>query len=364
MPFLVRWPGVIKPGSRQQGADPEHRLRPDLPRDRRRRDPRRPSRAAACCRSSRHPAGSPPAGATPSTTPTTARAPTTSPPTTASRTERYKLIYFPDDQGVEPVRPREGPAGDALGPRRPGLRRRCSSRPEGTLRRPARRNTAMSEATLPADRNDRDWWKKRHQQKLKEVKKGGHDLVFIGDSITQGWEGAGKETWDKYYGRAQGPQPRLLRRPHRARPLAPAERRTRERRSQGRRPHDRHQQHRPPQQDPPKRPPPASSASSNCSATARPDTKILLLSASSRATRNPTARCARSTTASTPSSRPTPTASTSTTSTSATPSSTDDGTLPKEIMPDFLHPKQKGYAIWAEAIESKLCELGGWTPIE
>src|SRR5690606_33292921 len=29
---------------------------------------------------------------------------------------------------------------------------------------------------------------------------GGHDLVFIGDSITQGWEGHGKEVWEKYYG--------------------------------------------------------------------------------------------------------------------------------------------------------------------
>ncbi len=25
------------------------------------------------------------------------------------------------------------------------------------------------------------------------------DLLFLGDSITQGWEGAGKATWDEYY---------------------------------------------------------------------------------------------------------------------------------------------------------------------
>ena len=29
----------------------------------------------------------------------------------------------------------------------------------------------------------------------------------------------------------------------------------------------------------------------------------------------------------------------------------------KEIMPDLLHPKQKGYAIWAEAIEPSLRTL-------
>jgi lysophospholipase L1-like esterase len=32
----------------------------------------------------------------------------------------------------------------------------------------------------------------------------------------------------------------------------------------------------------------------------------------------------------------------------------DDGTLSKEIMPDFLHPNQKGYAVWAEALKTVL----------
>jgi len=34
-----------------------------------------------------------------------------------------------------------------------------------------------------------------------------------------------------------------------------------------------------------------------------------------------------------------------------------DGTLPKDIMPDLLHPNEKGYEIWAEAITPKLTEL-------
>lgn len=34
-----------------------------------------------------------------------------------------------------------------------------------------------------------------------------------------------------------------------------------------------------------------------------------------------------------------------------------DGTLPKEIMPDFLHPNQKGYEIWAAAIREPLARL-------
>jgi lysophospholipase L1-like esterase len=32
------------------------------------------------------------------------------------------------------------------------------------------------------------------------AKKGNIDLVFIGDSITQGWEGNGRDVWHKYYG--------------------------------------------------------------------------------------------------------------------------------------------------------------------
>lgn len=34
-----------------------------------------------------------------------------------------------------------------------------------------------------------------------------------------------------------------------------------------------------------------------------------------------------------------------------------DGSLSKEIMPDLLHPNAKGYEIWAEAIEPKVKEL-------
>ncbi|MCX8237500.1 MAG: sulfatase-like hydrolase/transferase [Akkermansiaceae bacterium] len=46
---------------------------------------------------------------------------------------------------------------------------------------------------------DQDWWKKRHAAMNQKAKKP-HDLLFIGDSITQGWEGSGKGTWDKFYG--------------------------------------------------------------------------------------------------------------------------------------------------------------------
>ncbi len=53
-------------------------------------------------------------------------------------------------------------------------------------------------ATQPAPREG-DWWTARHKGMNDRVKQGNVDLVFIGDSITQGWEGNGKEVWQEYY---------------------------------------------------------------------------------------------------------------------------------------------------------------------
>lgn len=44
-------------------------------------------------------------------------------------------------------------------------------------------------------------WMKRHESFNARVAKGNVDLVFIGDSITQGWEGRGKGVWAKFYGK-------------------------------------------------------------------------------------------------------------------------------------------------------------------
>lgn len=38
---------------------------------------------------------------------------------------------------------------------------------------------------------------------------------------------------------------------------------------------------------------------------------------------------------------------------------TDDGTLPKNIMPDALHPNARGYQIWADAIDPQIKEMMG-----
>ena len=40
---------------------------------------------------------------------------------------------------------------------------------------------------------------KRHESFNQRVAKGNVDLIFIGDSITHGWEGNGRSVWAKYY---------------------------------------------------------------------------------------------------------------------------------------------------------------------
>lgn len=42
-------------------------------------------------------------------------------------------------------------------------------------------------------------WMKRHESFNERVKQGNVDLIFIGDSITQGWENAGKAVWAESY---------------------------------------------------------------------------------------------------------------------------------------------------------------------
>jgi lysophospholipase L1-like esterase len=42
-------------------------------------------------------------------------------------------------------------------------------------------------------------WKKLHEGHLARTKKGGVDVVFLGDSITQGWDGAGAPVWKKRF---------------------------------------------------------------------------------------------------------------------------------------------------------------------
>jgi lysophospholipase L1-like esterase len=57
----------------------------------------------------------------------------------------------------------------------------------------------INTATTPANRLNTGWWEKRHEEKVAAAQGAECDLIFIGDSITHSWEGAGKKVWQKYY---------------------------------------------------------------------------------------------------------------------------------------------------------------------
>lgn len=58
-----------------------------------------------------------------------------------------------------------------------------------------------NDSTIPAHRMNQKWWKDRHQQKVKQADKDGENcqLVFVGDSITHSWENGGKESYQKHF---------------------------------------------------------------------------------------------------------------------------------------------------------------------
>ncbi len=57
----------------------------------------------------------------------------------------------------------------------------------------AQENTAAK----PADKLKEGWWAKLHESFLERAKKGDVDLLFLGDSITQGWNN--NEVWKRHY---------------------------------------------------------------------------------------------------------------------------------------------------------------------
>ncbi len=57
-------------------------------------------------------------------------------------------------------------------------------------------------AVAPVPRDDErnaKWWNSRHEGVNEQLKKGNVELLYIGDSITHGWENVGKDIWDTYY---------------------------------------------------------------------------------------------------------------------------------------------------------------------
>ena len=114
------------------------------------------------------------------------------------RTERYKAMYFPRtrewnlfDLETDPQEMRSVHADPAYAEILRELQARY---------RQLHRQYDVNPAAIAATRGDEAWWKQRDRAKRELAKAGDFDLVFLGDSITQGWEGAGKEVWEQHFG--------------------------------------------------------------------------------------------------------------------------------------------------------------------
>ena len=53
-------------------------------------------------------------------------------------------------------------------------------------------------AMSPAPQSEA-WWTERHERTVARIRQGHIDLLFIGDSITQGWEEDGRPVWNAFY---------------------------------------------------------------------------------------------------------------------------------------------------------------------
>lgn len=114
------------------------------------------------------------------------------------RTERYKLMYYPRtrewnlfDLKTDPQEMQSVHADPDYANVLTAMQQRYED---------LRQFYDVNSATIPATRGDEKWWRERDAQLTRNARKGGVDLAFIGDSITQGWEGAGKKVWEEFYG--------------------------------------------------------------------------------------------------------------------------------------------------------------------
>jgi N-acetylglucosamine-6-sulfatase len=275
------------------------------------------------------------------------------------RTARYKLIHFPNsnewnlfDLERDPSELTNVHASAAYAETAAMMHKRYDA---------LRADYGVSDSTVPAERLADPWWKERHSKKSKAAQAGA-DILFIGDSITNDWEGEGKAVWDRYYA------------PRKALNLGFSGDRTEHvlwRLLNG---------ELPPQLDPKvavlmigtnntgqAMRPAQETADAIRQIVAllrdrRPTMPILLLGIFPRGGRADDPLRVRN-------------AEVNELVKGAADGKSvhfldlapcflaTDGSLPPAIMPDLLHPKALGFQLWARAMESKLVELGGFAPI-
>jgi lysophospholipase L1-like esterase len=63
----------------------------------------------------------------------------------------------------------------------------------------ANRFAQTNPAFVPASRQTLALWRSQHEEFVSEAKKGRVDILFLGDSITDFWRNRGADVWAKYY---------------------------------------------------------------------------------------------------------------------------------------------------------------------
>jgi len=201
-----------------------------------------------------------------------------------------------------------------------------------------------------------EWWMPRHRAVNERLQQGQVDLLFIGDSITHGWENTGRAYWDKYYA------------PRNAVNMGFSGDRTQN--VLWRLDHTDFSQVSPKlaivmigtnnsNGDDNTAEEIADGIMAVCQRlrTHLPDMKILLLAIFPR-DHDPSPQREKNARASALAARIADGDMIHTLDINQA-FLADDGTLSRDIMPDFLHPSKAGYKIWAEAIEPKVAELMG-----
>ncbi len=118
------------------------------------------------------------------------------------RTDRYKIFFLPNsnewqlfDMEKDPKEQKSVHADPAYAAILADMKQRYHA---------LRRQYDVNNSVIPTQRMVEEWWRARWQQKLKETRAGRDcPLIFLGDSITQGWEENGKAVWEKHFAPVQ-----------------------------------------------------------------------------------------------------------------------------------------------------------------
>jgi len=216
-------------------------------------------------------------------------------------------------------------------------------------------NYASEVSTTPQSRMGEEWWKKRFEERKTQAEKGDCPIVFMGDSITHGWDGK----LDKHFpdmkivnisfGGDRTEQTLWIIDNLDWKKIAPkvimlmiGTNNTGHRNREQESPMDTFDG--------------IKAVIANLRAKT-PDTKIILLAIFPRSEKAGDEARVRNSTAN----AMVPTLADNQNvffmDIGARFLAADGATLPKDIMPDLLHLNDKGYAIWAEAVKAKLEEL-------